>query len=78
MIKFLIDIASNLDFNVPEVKKYTMLCICNLFNGLLNITMIVLILQWLCVHTFITWIGIGYAILWVLIVLIILGILSAI
>ena len=78
MIKFLINIASNLDFNVPEIKKYTMLCICNLFNGLLNITMIVLILQWLCVHTFITWIGIGYAILWTLIVLIILGVLSAI
>lgn len=78
MIKFLIDIASNLDFNVPEAKKYTMVCICNLFNGLLNITVIVLILQWLCVHTFITWIGIGYAILWVLLILIILVVLSAI
>ena len=78
MIKFLINIASNLDFNVPKAKKYIMICICNLFNGLLNITAIVLILQWLCVHTFITWIGIGFAILWVLIVLIILVILSAI
>lgn len=78
MIKFLIDIASNLDFNVPEAKKYTMVRICNIFNGLLNITVIVLILQWLCVHTFITWIGIGYAILWVLIVLIIFAVLSVI
>lgn len=76
MIKFLINIASNLDFNVPEVKKYIMIRICNLFNGLLNITAIVLILQWLCVHTFITWIGIGFAILWVLIILIVLGVLS--
>ena len=78
MIKFLINIASNLDFNVPEVKKYTMIRICNLFKGLLNITAIILILQWLCVHTFITWIGIGYAILWVLLILIILAVLSAI
>ena len=78
MIKFLINIASNLDFNVPESKKYIMICICNLFKGLLNITAIVLILQWLCVHTFITWIGIGYAILWVLLILIILVVLSAI
>ena len=76
MIKFLINIASNLDFNVPEAKKYIMLRICNLFKGLLNITAIVLILQWLCVHTFITWIGIGFAILWVLIILIVLGVLS--
>lgn len=78
MIKFLINIASNLDFNVPKAKKYIMIRICNLFNGLLNITAIVLILQWLCVHTFITWIGIGYAILWVLLILIILVVLSAI
>lgn len=76
MIKFLINILSNLDFNVPEVKKYTMIRICNLFNELLNIITIVLILQWLCVHTFITWIGIGFAILWVLITLIVLGVLS--
>lgn len=76
MIKFLINIASNLDFNVPKAKKYTMIRICNLFKGLLNITAIVLILQWLCVHTFITWIGIGYAILWVLIVLMVLAVLS--
>ena len=75
MIKFLINIASNLDFNVPKAKKYIMIRICNLFKGLLNITAIVLILQWLCVHTFITWIGIGFAILWVLIVLIVLGVL---
>ena len=78
MIKFLINIASNLDFNVPKAKKYIMIGICNLFKGLLNITAIVLILQWLCVHTFITWIGIGFAILWVLIVLMVLGVLSAI
>ena len=78
MIKFLINIASNLDFNVPKAKKHIMIRICNLFKGLLNITAIVLILQWLCVHTCITWIGIGYAILWVLITLIILGVLSAI
>ena len=68
------------NLHISRDERQSAIFTCNLFLWLTKIIGVLLITQWLCLHTFITWQGIRTVILWIigiLVGLIILGALNA-